>query len=214
MIKKPEIQRPKKSKILPTVLSQQEIIDLLRNTKNIKHRAVLGLLYSSGLRVGELINLELRHINIDRRQILIKNAKGRKDRYVVLSQGYLPLLTNYVQTYRPRRYFAEGSLGKQYSASSIRKFLYRSCRAARITKKVTPHTLRHSYATHLLENGIGIRHIQELLGHTKPETTMIYTHVAKKDLMDIQSPLDTILVQLSKRYKEEQNVLLSQNIIR
>lgn len=173
------LKRPHKNKLLPAVLSKEEIIDLLRSTKNIKHRAILALLYSSGLRIGELLQLELKHINIDRRQLFIKQAKGRKDRYVVLSEGFLPLFFNYLQTYRPDRYFVEGTKGKPYSASSVRKFLKRVCVHARISKRVTPHTLRHSYATHLLENGIGLRHIQQLLGHSKPETTMIYTHVSK-----------------------------------
>lgn len=206
-----ELKRPKKSRILPTVLSQEEILDLLKHTKNSKHRAVLALLYSSGLRIGELIDLELTNINIDRRQVIVKNAKGRKDRYVVLAESFLPLLHNYFMTYQPKKYFVEGLNDKRYSASSIRKFLERSCKSANINKRVTPHTLRHSYATHLLENGIGLRYIQELLGHSKPETTMIYTHVAKKDMLDIQSPLDTILISLSQKDKQEQNVLLSQN---
>jgi len=210
-IEKLELDRPKKSKILPVILSQEEVIDLLRFTKNLKHRAILGLIYSAGLRISELINLELRDINIDRRQLHIKNAKGRKDRYVVLSEGFLPLLQNYVVSYKPKRYFVEGTPGKCYSASSVRKFLNRSCIAAKIKKRITPHTLRHSYATHLLEQGVGLRHIQELLGHAKPETTMVYTQVAKKDLMEIRSPLDTILLSLAKSDKQEQNVLLSAN---
>ncbi len=206
-----ELKRPKKSKILPTILSQEEVLDLLRNTRNSKHRAILALLYSSGLRIGELIDLELCNINIDRRQIIIKSGKGRKDRYVILAESFLPLLQNYFMTYQPKKYFVEGPLQKKYSASSVRKFLERSRKLANINKKVTPHTLRHSYATHLLENGIGLRYIQELLGHSKPETTMIYTHVAKKDLLEIKSPLDTLLISLSKTPKQEQNILLSRN---
>lgn len=206
-----ELTRPKKSKILPTVLSKEEILDLIRHTKNLKHRSIIGLIYSAGLRISELINLELRDINIDRRQILIRSGKGRKDRYVMLSEGFLPLLRNYVVTYKPQKYFVEGSTGKKYSDSSIRKFIYRSCKEANIHKKVTPHTLRHSYATHLLENGVGIRHIQELLGHSKPETTMIYTHVAKKDLLEIRSPLDSILLELKNTDNLEQKFLLSGN---
>ena len=193
------LERPKQSKILPTVLSQREIISLLQVTKNLKHRAIIALLYSAGLRVGELISLELRHIDIARRQIFIKNGKGRKDRYVILANSVLPLIQNYLSTYTPKRYFAEGKEGVRFSDTSIRKFLHKSTALAGIIKKVTPHTLRHSYATHLLENGIGLRHIQELLGHAKPETTMIYTHVAKKDLLEIKSPLDTILESLSKQ---------------
>jgi len=190
--------RPKNSKVLPAVLSQREVITLLQVTKNLKHRAIIALLYSAGLRIGELISLELRHIDIGRRQILVKNGKGRKDRYVILANSFLPLLQNYLSTYNPVRFFVEGNTGIRYSDSSIRKFLYRSTQLSKISKKVTPHTLRHSYATHLLENGIGLRHIQELLGHSRPETTMIYTHVAKKDLLEIKSPLDTILESLAK----------------
>ena len=203
--------RPKRSKKLPTVLSKEEVIDLIRFTKNLKHRAIIALLYSCGLRIGELIALELRHIDIDRRQLIIKNAKGRKDRNVILAEGFLPLLQNYIMTYRPQRYFVEGQKGGRYSAVSVRAFLKRSCRWAGITKAVTPHTLRHSYATHLLENGIDIRYIQELLGHSKPETTMIYTKVSKKDLLQIESPLDTALKEMMLTDKGDKKVFLSGN---
>lgn len=184
------LTRPKKSKYLPTVLSQQEVLEILRCTKNIKHRAILALMYSSGLRVGELINLKLRHIDVHRFQIAVKNSKGRKDRYVTIADSLLPLVRNYIQTYQPETYFAEGKVGEKYTASSIRNFLKRSCQLAQITKRVTPHTLRHSYATHLLENGTDIRFIQTLLGHNKPETTMIYTHVSTTSINAIRNPLD------------------------
>ena len=118
------------------------------------------------------------------------------------------MLKNYVSTYRPNRYFVEGPKGERCSESSVRKFLHTSTKLAGIHKNITPHTLRHSYATHLLENGVGLRYIQELLGHSKPETTMIYTHVAKKDLLDI------ILLSLSKTDKQEQKFLLSGNLNR
>lgn len=194
---------PKKSTYLPTVLSKEEVIDILKFTKNLKHRAILALIYSGGLRISELINLKLSHIDIDRRQIVIKSSKGRKDRFVILAESFLPLFFNYINTYRPEVFFAEGKPGEMYSQESVRAFLRRSCRAAKIKKRVTPHTLRHSYATHLLENGIDIRYIQELLGHAKPETTMIYTHVTKKDLLKIESPLDLSLKSLLE--KEEKN---------
>ena len=206
------LERPKKSRILPSVLSQEEVLRIIQLTKNLKHRAIIVLLYSSGLRIGEVTNLLLKNIDIIRRQIKVEKGKGRKDRFVVLATSYLPLLQNYLTTFKPALYFIEGPTGKKYSESSIRKFLFRSVQKAGISKKVTPHTLRHSYATHLLENGVGLRHIQELLGHAKPETTMIYTHVAKKDLLDIQSPLDTILLDLNKNDKREQKFLLSGNI--
>lgn len=204
-----ELTRPRKSKILPTVLSQEEMITIIRYTKNLKHRAILALIYSCGLRISELIQLKLESINIQRKQLLIKTAKGRKDRYVTLADSFLPLLHNYLITYRPQIYFVEGVKGSMYSASSVRKFLTKSCTEAHIKRRITPHTLRHSYATHLLESGVGLRHIQELLGHSKPETTMIYTHVARKDLLDISSPLDNALKQLTKTNNNEQIFLLS-----
>ena len=207
-----EIKRPSKSRYLPTVLSNEEVINLLRATRNLKHRAILAMIYSGGLRIGELLDLRLWHIDIPRRQILVKNSKGRKDRVVVLAESLLPLLRNYLTTYTPREYFAEGLYGGPYSPQSVRTFLADSCRRAGIKKKVTPHTLRHSYATHMLENGIDIRYIQELLGHSKPETTMIYTHVSRKDLMKIESPLDVMVKELYKADKREENLLLSRNI--
>ena len=205
------LERPKKSRILPNILSQEEVLKIIQLTRNLKHRAIIVLLYSSGLRIGEVTSLLLKNIDILRRQINVEGGKGRKDRFVVLANTFLPLLQNYLSTFKPAFYFVEGLEGKKYSQSSIRKFLFNSVQKAGISKKVTPHTLRHSYATHLLENGVGLRHIQELLGHAKPETTMIYTHVAKKDLLDIQSPLDAILLQLNKNDKREQKFLLSGN---
>lgn len=206
-----ELSRPKKSKILPNVISQEDMIRILQCTKNLKHRAILALLYASGLRISEVLNLKLEHFLINRKQIIVKNSKGRKDRYVSLADSFLPLLHNYLNTYKPQVYFIEGKNGGKYSASSIRKFLKVSCKAAHITLHVTPHTLRHSYATHLLEQGVGIRHIQELLGHSKTETTMIYTHISRKDLVNIKSPLDRAIERLKETHKEEQKFLLSRN---
>ncbi len=206
------LERPKKSNKLPSVLSQEEIIDLIRCTKNLKHRAVIALLYSCGLRVSELINLKLTNINIDRKQLFIENSKGRKDRYVSFADSFIPLLTNYYLSYKPNYYFVEGVKGKKYSAESIRQFIKRNCKIAKIYKVVTPHTLRHSYATHLLENGVDVRYIQSLLGHARPETTMIYTHVKRKDLMQISNPLDTALLKTKAADKTNTNVLLSRNI--
>jgi len=189
-IKQVDLKRPKKSKYLPTVLSQPEILEILRCTKNLKHRAILALIYSCGIRVGELINLELLHIDIIRKQLAIRNSKGRKDRYVNIAESIIPLLRNYILTFKPIKYFAEGKPKNKYSANSVRAFLKKSTKLANITKHVTPHTLRHSYATHLLESGTDIRLIQTLLGHNKPETTMIYTHVSRSSLEAINNPLD------------------------
>lgn len=206
--------RPKRDKKLPVVLSASEVISILQATKNLKHRAVLGLIYSSGLRIGELLNLRLEDIDVERRQVFVRQSKGRKDRMVILAESILPLFQNYLLTYRPENYVVEGKPGKAYSPESVRAFLRRSCKRAKITKHVTPHTLRHSFATHLLENGVGLRHIQELLGHSRPETTMIYTHVQKKDLLAIKSPLDRALAGLQKSLpdKRDKNIGLSGDI--
>lgn len=193
------LSRPRRDKMIPQVLSKEEVIDILKFTRNLKHRAILALIYSSGLRVGEALNLRLVDINVDRRQILVRKGKGRKDRMVILAESIVPLLNNYLGTYQPKRYFVEGQQeGELYSSSSVRSVLNISCNRAGIKKRVTPHTLRHSFATHMLENGIDLRYIQELLGHSKPETTMIYTHVAQKDLMKIRSPLDVTLERLNQ----------------
>lgn len=203
------IERPKKSRYLPVVLSKEEVIDLLQVTKNLKHRAIIGLIYSSGLRIGELLNLQLKDIDLDRNQLFIKQSKGRKDRTVVLSEVLKPLLYNYISTYQPKIYFVEGKQGNIYSASSVRSFLKKSCELANISKSVSPHTLRHSFATHMLENGVDLRYIQVLLGHSKPETTMIYTHVAQHSLMEIKSPLDVTVSNMKKTDNNNQKSLLS-----
>lgn len=198
LVETPDLKRPAKSKYLPTVLSKEEVLRLLTATRNLKHRAILAMIYSSGLRIGELLNLRLSDLDVERRQIFIKNSKGRKDRVVVMAESILPLLSNYLATYTPRFYFAEGRNNERYHAESVRAFLKMSCKRAGIRKRVTPHCLRHSYATHMLENGIDIRYIQELLGHSKPETTMIYTHVSRKDVLKISSPLDVTVRELRK----------------
>jgi site-specific recombinase XerD len=208
------LPQPSKSKFLPTVLSKEEIIEVIRNTRNIKHRTIIALIYSAGLRVGEVIDLELRNIDIDRMQLYIKSAKGRKDRVIFIAKSFIPLYYNYQMTYRPSKYFIEGPNGGKYTAGSIRKFLKRACKNAGIRKRVTPHTLRHSFATHLIEDGVGIRHVQELLGHSKPETTMIYTHIAKKDLLNIESPLDKVVFELQRTDKKHLNHPFSRNLIR
>jgi len=189
------LKRPVRQKRLPTVLSQQEVLRLLGFTANLKHRLALALLYSAGMRISELLKLKTADIDIERRQIRIQQGKGRKDRYVILAESMVPILRNYMMTYAPTHFLIEGYGGGRYSAGSVRNFLRRSCEKAGITKRITPHSLRHSYATHLIENGVNLRHVQELLGHSKPETTMIYTHIAKKDLLQIRSPLDDAVLQ-------------------
>ena len=203
------LERPRKSVMLPTVLSKEDVIRLLISTRNLKHRAALTMIYSSGLRISELLNLKISNIDVERRQVFIKSGKGRKDRTVIFAESFLPMYRNYLATYRPVKYFIEGKPGEKYSPESIRHIIKRSARLAGIRKRITPHTLRHSFATHLLENGVDIRYIQELLGHSSPKTTMIYTHVSRKDLMSIHSPLDEALKQIVDTNKRDTNILLS-----
>lgn len=208
----PDSLRPKPSRLLPAVLSKEEILDILRATKNLKHRLSLAIIYASGFRISELLNLKLADIDIDRRQIKISQSKGRKDRYVGLAESILPLLQNYIGTYRPKVFLIEGKPSERYSPESVRSFLHRSCLAAGIRKRVTPHMLRHSFATHLLESGVDIRYIQELLGHRDPKTTMIYTHVTRKDLRQIVSPLDDAVKTLSDNKNSNKFLPISRNI--
>ena len=204
--------RPRKSSRLPTVLSKEEVLDLIRVTVNLKHRMILALIYSAGLRISEVIHLKLQDLDIDRRQIIVRQSKGRKDRHVMMAESLLPLILNYINSYRPKELFFIGGTGSYYSPGSIRAFLRRSCRLAGISKRVTPHTLRHSFATHMIENGVNLRHVQALLGHRKPESTMIYTHVAKKDLLRIRSPLDEAVTRHLTSNDKSLHLPFSQNI--
>ncbi len=203
------IYMPSKDRKLPVILDIKEILHLLQVTKNLKHRAVIAMLYGSGLRIGELLNLELKDFDFYRNQLHIRNGKGRKDRYTTIAETMRPLLKNYHDTYKPKVYFIENPKGGKYTAASVRQFLKRNCKLAGIKKPITPHDLRHCYATHLLENGTDIRYIQELLGHSRPETTMIYTHVMKKDLRLIKSPLDIGLNNISLRNDLDNNVSIT-----
>ena len=202
---------PKKENKLPKVLSEQEVMLILTHVSNLKHFLILSLLYSAGLRISELINLRIEDIDTDRQQVHIRRGKGRKDRYVGLSKHLLPLLQQYMMQYKPDTYLFNGQNKLQYTASSVRKLLKRTAEKAGIKKHVHPHMLRHSYATHLLESGIDIRYIQELLGHHKPETTMIYTHVTTKQLKEIKNPLDNLVdkTERDKRNTGNRMFLLS-----
>ncbi|MBC8214403.1 MAG: site-specific integrase [Candidatus Marinimicrobia bacterium] len=185
--------RPKKEQTLPKVLSKQEITKILSVTKNIKHRMIISILYSGGLRKSELINLKIDDIQSDRGLLRINGSKGKKDRFTILSEPLLKQLREYYIQYRPTLYLFEGQSGGRYSAESVSKLLHKATGIARLNKRVTPHMLRHSFATHLLEQGTDLRYIQELLGHSSSKTTEIYTHVSKKNFQNITSPIDDIL---------------------
>ena len=186
------VDRPRKEYKLPVVLSEREVVAILSNTANPKHRMALAILYGSGLRIGELLSLRSSDIDLDRRMIHVKGAKGKKDRVTPLAYHLIPVLETYLMAYAPKYWLLEGPDRRQYSASSIRQLLRRSSEKAGISKRVTPHVLRHSFATHLLEKGTDIRYIQEVLGHASPTTTAIYTHVSELALRKINSPLDAI----------------------
>jgi integrase/recombinase XerD len=185
------IHRPKREKKLPNVLSKEDVELILRNTANMKHKAALSLLYSCGLRRSELLNLRINDVDSKRNLLIVRNAKGRKDRIVPLSLKVLELLRNYYKEYKPKIYLFEGQngLGK-YSEQSLQKVLKNSLALAKIKKPVTLHWLRHSYATHLLESGTDLRYIQEILGHKSSKTTEIYTYVSTKSIQKIKSPID------------------------
>ncbi|WP_436515423.1 site-specific tyrosine recombinase/integron integrase [Ekhidna sp. To15] len=183
----------KSSFVLPEVLSKEEVSRILSIRMNTKHRAIISLLYSAGLRIGEVINLQIKSIDSDRMKIFIKGGKGVKDRYVPLSGKQLALLRAYYREHKPKDYLFEGqNKESKYSASSANKFIKRYAIKAGIKKKVSSHIFRHSFATHLLEDGIDVRIIQKLLGHNSVKTTMLYTHVAEAKLLSIESPLDTL----------------------
>ena len=186
------IERPKKEYKLPIVFSLEEIERLLNALSNLKHRAMLVLIYSCGLRSGELINLRIVDIDSDRMVIHIKGAKGKKDRIIPLSHVALELLREYFMHYRPKEFLFNGETNLQYSKTSLQKVFYKAKRIAKIDKPSTLHTLRHSYATHLLESGVNLRLIQEILGHSSPKTTQIYTHVSSEETRKVVSPLEKI----------------------
>jgi site-specific recombinase XerD len=181
--------RPKSN---PVVLSRNEIKRILNVTFNLKHKAILTAVYSLGLRAGELINLKVTHVDGDRNVVSILKAKGYKDRMVMLSPLLKDLLREYYLEYKPNEYLFEGQNGGKYTTSSMRKILSKSVRLADVKKNVVLHSLRHSFATHLLENGTDIRIIQILLGHSSIKTTQIYTKVSTTLLRQVKSPLDSL----------------------
>ncbi|UZS00310.1 tyrosine-type recombinase/integrase [Chondrinema litorale] len=186
------IERPEKPFTLPTVLSEEEVSRLFRVIENVKHRCILYMLYAGGLRISELINLKITDIQSERSLILVRNGKGGKDRTTLLSKKMLTLLREYYRIYRPEYWLFESPNRKNYSASSIRKVMKRALKRAKITKQASPHTLRHSFATHLLERGTDLRYIQNLMGHGSSKTTERYTHITKKGVDGIVSPLDNL----------------------
>jgi site-specific recombinase XerD len=188
-----EVRRPRKDKKLPVVLSPEEVAKILGVVGNIKHRAILMLVYSAGLRVGEVVRLKPEDIDSNRMLIHIRGSKGRKDRYTMLSKRALETLNRYWKVYKPTKWLFEGArAGRYISIRTVQKIFEHACEKAGMKKDITVHTLRHSFATHLLETGTDLRYIQELLGHAHSKTTEIYTHVSTQSIGKIKSPLDSL----------------------
>jgi len=187
------IQRPRREKRLPNVLSKNEVKSILEAPTNLKHRAMLSLIYACGLRRSELLNLTLKDILSDRNLLFIRQSKGKKDRVVPISIKLIEILRDYYKAFKPKTWLFEGQeVGKKYSDRSIQLVLNQAVEKAKIVKPVSLHWLRHSYATHLLESGTDLRYIQELLGHSSSRTTEIYTHVSTRNLQQIRSPFDDL----------------------
>ncbi len=187
------VHRPKKEKLLPNVLSKQEVKEILNAPSNIKHKAMLSLIYACGLRRSELLNLKPIDIDSNRGVIIIRQAKGKKDRITPLSEKILAMLREYYKAYKPATWLFEGqTINEKYDERSLASVLKRALEKTTIKKPVTLHWLRHSYATHILESGTDLRYIQELLGHKSSKTTEIYTHVSTKNIQNIKSPFDDL----------------------
>jgi integrase/recombinase XerD len=188
-----DLERPRHSKKLPQVLSEEEIQQIFKQVVNLKHKCILFIIYSGGLRISEVINLRINDIDSKRNLILVRNAKGKKDRVTLLSEKLIVLIFEYLNVYKPKEWLFEGqNKNEQYSVRSIDKILKSNAKKAGIRKNVTVHTLRHSFATHLLESGTDLRYIQNLLGHNSSKTTEIYTHITKKGIDKIKSPFDSL----------------------
>jgi integrase/recombinase XerD len=191
---KTEIQRPQKEHKLPKVLSKEDVEKIINHCYNLKHKTMLVMLYSAGLRAGEIIDLKIKDIDSKRKIIFIRKGKGFKDRTVMLSNKLTELLRKYYVEYKPTTYLFEGQYGDQYSQSSMRMILKSSAKRAGLKESPNLHWLRHSFATHLLEAGTDLRYIQQLLGHASSKTTEIYTYVSTKYISQIKSPLDDLSI--------------------
>jgi integrase/recombinase XerD len=184
--------RPREPKSLPNVLSEEEVVKILQACENTKHKTILMLIYSAGLRLSELISIRRDDLHFASNKIFVKSGKGKKDRYSLLSEKMKSQIQVYISEYRPRYWLFEGQTDEQYSVRSVQAILRRAVEKAGVNPFATVHTLRHSFATHLLERGTDIRYIQEILGHNSVKTTEIYTHITKKGGEQIKSPLDNL----------------------
>ena len=188
-----DIKRPRKSKSIPDVLSQSEVLKILQSPKNLKHKAILWTIYSAGLRISEVINLRIFDIHSEDGYLFIKDSKGKKDRKTILSEHLIILLRKYYKLYKPSYWLFEGQTGGKYSTSSIRSIFRKAITDTDSNPWATVHTLRHSFATHCIENNVNLRHLQIMLGHNSPKTTELYTKTIQINNKTICSPLDILL---------------------
>lgn len=194
-----KFKNPKIQEKTPEVLTQEEIKLLIDSTKNLKSKLITKFLYSTGLRVSELVNLRLKDLSIDKKEGWVRNGKGNKDRFFKLSDFLLDDLIPYIYTVDKKLGFLFPGKNKQLTTRDIQKIINRAAIKANIKEKVSPHKLRHSFATHLLESGTDIRIIQVLLGHSDLSTTQIYAHVSKEQLKKVKSPLDSLMENEKKK---------------
>ena len=187
-----DIPRPKRPEKLPKVLSIHEVRQIIHLTENPKHKMIMKTMYGMGLRVSEVVNLRIGDLDSERMQVHIKGAKGKKDRITILPESLLESLRDYYIEYKPKDYLFENRFGQQMSTRTVQIIFKNALLKSNSRKKVGVHSLRHSFATHLLENGTDLALIQQLLGHNNIKTTLTYTHVSKKSLLKIKSPLDNI----------------------
>lgn len=190
------VDRPMKETKLPHVLIQEEVKALIRATRNVKHRCMLLVLYSTGVRMSELLNLRWSDFDVQKRQVFIHGGKGRKDRLTITSKKTIEYIRYYLKEYNPKEYLFEGPKGGRYSSRSVNQIIHRSALEAGLRKRVSAHTLRHSFATHLLELREDIRYIQLLMGHESSKTTERYTHMTTRGFKDIKCPLDSLDLDL------------------
>ncbi len=183
------IPRAKKDKNLPVVLNKKEVKEILAQVKNVKHKLILGLIYSSGLRVSEIINLKIKDLDFNNKVLMVRGGKGRKDRYTILSDKVVPILKEYTKKEDKNNYLFPSSRGGKMTERSVQKIFQKALENSQVTKPASCHSLRHSFATHLLESKVDIRYIQKLLGHKRIETTQAYTKVSQDNLKNIKSPL-------------------------
>jgi site-specific recombinase XerD len=190
-----DLPRPRKERKLPDILNESEVVSIFDSVTNLKHKTMLMLAYASGLRVSEVVRLSIEDLDAGRKLIHIRDAKGKKDRYTILPESILPLLHEYWKTFHLGQsgwLFPGAAPGQHLAERSIQAVLQKALEKTGIRKPVSMHTLRHSFATHLLEQGTDLRYIQKLLGHESSKTTEIYTHVSTRDLGKIRSPFDFI----------------------